>query len=209
MPGVVQYVHESNPHFARRSELSRVIAVGEDGARSRPQPVQSSRDAHEEALHPARQRVSIGGLGDQMEVVRLQRVLVEPEAEAFAPRAERALDRDASGVSSQARQARAQPHGDVDGMPGGERLPRTVRHAGPRTGALPAGAGPRSSPRAELELALAQAMSTTTHEKGASALQTCPGRSNGGQFQEKLGSSEDESLEACIRDSVAVRAEQL
>src|SRR5262249_35995036 len=98
-----------------------------------------------------------------------QGVLGEAEAEPFAPGAERTLDRDARGVSSQARKARAQTHGHVNGMLGRERLPRAMRHGGSRTGALAARTPPTPSPRAERELVLAQPMSMTLsmtiHEK--------------------------------------------
>jgi hypothetical protein len=107
MPGVLEDVDERSPHFARSLQRPRVIAIGEHGAAAGPEPIQRARDAHEQALHPARERMLIGRLGDEMDVVRLHGVLGETESESLGPCAKRALDPDPSRVSSQARQARA------------------------------------------------------------------------------------------------------
>jgi hypothetical protein len=89
----------------------------------------------------------------------------ESEPEALASRSERALDLDASGVPSQARQSRAQARRNVDGMPVGERFSRAMRYGSSRTGALAARAATNSSPRAKRELVLAKSTSTRLHEK--------------------------------------------
>jgi hypothetical protein len=73
-------------------------SIREDGADVPPQIVQGMRDPHEQSLHPARERASILGLGDQVHVIRLQRVLRQPETETIAACRERAQDPVARGL---------------------------------------------------------------------------------------------------------------
>jgi hypothetical protein len=147
-----------------------VVAIGEHRAFATPEPVERAGDAHEQALHPARERFLVVRLGDQVDVVRLQGVLGEAEAESLASGAERALDLRTGGATPEARQARAQTHGDVDGMASRQLLPRAVRHTASRTGALAACSATTAAPRTELELPLAQSLSLATHGKASPPL---------------------------------------
>lgn len=70
-----------------------MVAVGPDRAAALERAVDGARGADGESLHAARQRVVVGGLDDQVEVIRLHRVMNEGEAGV-----RRAGDRVAQGV---------------------------------------------------------------------------------------------------------------
>jgi hypothetical protein len=53
-------------HLARGLERPRVVAVSEHGSRAPPQLVEHLRDPDREPLHPARERLRVGGLADQV-----------------------------------------------------------------------------------------------------------------------------------------------
>ena len=71
MPGVVKHVDECAPDLARRSEYMIVIAVGKDPSGSVELTVEPACDADEEPLESTSQRLTIGSLANQMDVVRL------------------------------------------------------------------------------------------------------------------------------------------
>lgn len=81
-PRVEQYVAEREVDGARGAQGAGVVAVCEDATGSRELAVDGSRQANAEALHAARERLFVLGLGDQVEVVALHGVVNEPEAEA-------------------------------------------------------------------------------------------------------------------------------
>jgi len=80
---VRQNVDESTTHFARSAERSGVVATGEYRSASIPDPVERPGDAHENRLHPAREGGCVFRFGDPVEMVRLERELVQAKAEAF------------------------------------------------------------------------------------------------------------------------------
>ena len=66
---VEQHVAERVAYLARRLEIPRVIAVGEQLARAHQRRIQAARDTDLEALQSAREGVLVRGLGDQVQVV--------------------------------------------------------------------------------------------------------------------------------------------
>lgn len=83
MLGVVEHVHERGADLPGGPQLPRVVAVGEHRALSSPDSVEHSCDADQQSLHAARERAPVVRLGDQVDVVRLQRVVGEAEAESL------------------------------------------------------------------------------------------------------------------------------
>jgi len=84
LAGVVQDVDERVTDFARRPQDASVIAVREDFPATTVKTIEPLRDADREPLDAARERARVVRLGDQVQVVRLNRVLDEPEPEAIA-----------------------------------------------------------------------------------------------------------------------------
>ena len=72
-------VPQSEPGFARRAERAGVIALGPD----RPSPceglIDGTCDAHGQALHAPREALAVARLDDEMNVVRLDRVVDDAE----------------------------------------------------------------------------------------------------------------------------------
>ncbi len=139
-----------------------MVAVGEDRAGAIPQPIEGARDPDAEALHADAEGLFIGGLDDQVDVVGLDRVLLDLEVVAMAVSHERRPQDFCLGRVAQVPWSR-DPAGDVNGgVP--ELLARVVRHPrtwlglGPRTLArtAPAPVEDRQLLQARLSLALAR-----------------------------------------------------
>ena len=154
---MAQDVEQRRVRFARRAQHASVEAVREHRTRARPQRVERSRDAHEQALHPARQSHAISRFAGQMQVVGEDRVLRQPKPEALRATRKRTLEHDARSLATQVRQSGAQAHGDVDGIPRRVLRSNTMRHT--RALALrPApGVRPQPAPRAEVDRVLSNA----------------------------------------------------
>ena len=65
--------------LARRAQDERVVALGEHLPAPLPDLVQPLRDPDREPLHASRERHSVARLDDHVHVVRLHRVMVQPE----------------------------------------------------------------------------------------------------------------------------------
>ncbi len=147
VPSVVaQHVDEGVSHLARRPQDPVVVAVGEDAPLSSPPLVEPLRDSHREPLEPAHEGASVSSLSDQVEVVRLDRVVQEPEPEAFTARREPSFEDATSSVPSEARQPTSDSHRDMHGKPRRQRCPRPMGNAGSLSRRLPPCPPPRSSP---------------------------------------------------------------
>jgi hypothetical protein len=83
----------------------RVVAIGENGTGASPQPVQRADDAHQESLHAARECAAIVRFDEQVEVIRLDRIVDETKAEALASGGEDALECAPRRVSTQTRES--------------------------------------------------------------------------------------------------------
>jgi hypothetical protein len=163
VPGVLQDVEERGPDFARRAERPGVEAIGEDGPAPVPESMERPSDSDEQRLHPARQRASIAGLGDQVDMVRLQGEVDQPEAEALAGGRERTRDRSSHRLPPQAGKVLVQPHGRMDRMRAAERRPRYVRYARGRAVLRPrlaAGSRTSAAPAPEGEIVLSNSKSS-------------------------------------------------
>src|SRR5262249_37470916 len=150
----------------------------------RPELVERAGDSHEQALHSAREGAFVVRFGDQVDVIRLQRVLREAELATLAHGTERAFDHRTDGVPSEVRQAVVQTHGDVNRMVRRERISRPVRHARSRSSALAPCSAPLASPWTEFELGLTYSISIVSHERISSPL---TGRSSTTRVATRLG----------------------
>jgi hypothetical protein len=113
---VLQDVDEGVPDFTRREECPRVVAVGEQRADAAPEPVEAARDADQQTLNASRERAAIARLDDQVEVVRLDGEVDQPEPEAVRAGGECALEGASCGVVAQVRQTGSHARGDVHRM---------------------------------------------------------------------------------------------
>jgi hypothetical protein len=89
---VEQDISERIAHFARRSQHAHVVAIRENRTGSREHPVHRFREPRTDRLHAAPERVPAVGFDDQMDVIALDRVVVQSEAVSSARCGERALD---------------------------------------------------------------------------------------------------------------------
>ena len=163
VPRVLEHVEERGSHFARGAERPRVESIGEHGPAAIPAAIQRASYTHEEALQAARERAPVTGLGDQVEVVRLNGELSETEAEAIVSGRERTCDRSMARSAAEARESGAKSERDVDGMACVELRPCSMRGARARAGALAAGSAACATPGPELELALTDSTKCSLH----------------------------------------------
>jgi len=91
MPRVLEHVAIDVSHLLRHRDDRDVIAIVEHAAVSLELAIEAARDAHAPPLHPAREPRVIRRLADQVDVVRLDRELADPEAGLVAAPDERAL----------------------------------------------------------------------------------------------------------------------
>jgi phage protein D len=126
MSRVLKHVDQRRAHLARRAQRAGVVAVAEDTTGATQKPVERSRDAHEQSLHAARERAPVGGLDDQVQVVRLDRMVNQAQAEALAAARECALEDSARGVATQARQPGVQAGGHMNRVPSRKLRPRAM-----------------------------------------------------------------------------------
>jgi hypothetical protein len=68
---IAAHVLDGVAHFRRRLQDARVIAVGEDFAFAPQRAIDGAREANDQALQPARQRLFAVGLDDQVDVIGL------------------------------------------------------------------------------------------------------------------------------------------
>jgi hypothetical protein len=114
--GVVQDVDERVAHRGGRREDPRVVAVLEHAPGALPELVEPAHDPHGEPDHAASESALVLGLDDEMEVVRLDRVLDDPERLTRGCDEGR-LEQRVRVVGPQAPQARAQTHRHEHRMP--------------------------------------------------------------------------------------------
>ena len=92
-PGVEEHGGEGVPDFPRRSQDTRVKALGEDSPAPAERPVEREHHAGAERHHAAGERACVGCFDEQVSVCVLERVLNQPEVTAIAGRGEAALER--------------------------------------------------------------------------------------------------------------------
>src|SRR6185503_19635484 len=103
-------------HVQRRSERTRVVPLCEDGAATRMHSIDGLRDANAEALHAARQTAAVVRLNDEVNVVTLDRVVRETEAEAIPRLVERGAQVPKETTTTQTWYVFPHAQGDVHGM---------------------------------------------------------------------------------------------
>jgi hypothetical protein len=159
MPARVQeHVGDRVSHLARRAQHAHVVAIGQDGSRTVEHAVHGSSEACSESLHPASKCALMLRLDDEVGVIRLQRVVHQPELLPIARGCERALD--LPHYSHRAKRWNVVPHPQrhVAGEPSSERSTRSMPDARIRAG-LPSGTGSSPAVSNAIEFELFHAMS--------------------------------------------------
>lgn len=70
---VHEHVDEGVAHLSRGGERSNVVPLGPQPSATAQDPVDGDSRTAREALHPAGERLAVVGLGDQMNVILLDR----------------------------------------------------------------------------------------------------------------------------------------
>jgi hypothetical protein len=83
MTMVMQDVDERATDLERRAQRAGVVAIGKDGASAAHALIQAACEADREAFHRARKRPMPVHLDDQVDVIRLNRKMIQSDAEAL------------------------------------------------------------------------------------------------------------------------------
>jgi hypothetical protein len=120
-------VRDRVTHLAWRAKDVAVVAVREHGSAPSEDPVHGSRKARTEGLHSRRQMLVVGCLDDHVNVVRLDRVVHEPEAPTVTCLAEAALEFPDQTHRPQRRQPGSNLQSDMAGEARRQRRTHPVR----------------------------------------------------------------------------------
>src|SRR5690606_15268964 len=126
---VLHHVAYGVPYLAGRAKDVGVVAVREDGALPPGGAVQPLGDSYAQALHRAGKRSTIDGLDDQVDVVRLDRVLRQAHPQALTRRFETLRDHPYGLARAKVRNALADANGHVNRCAAGKALSPHVRDA--------------------------------------------------------------------------------
>jgi len=152
MPSVQQHVPERIPNLCWGLQHPKVIAVCQDRADATEDAIDRTPEPRPDGLHPASQRRRIGGFDQQVRVIRLQRVVDDPEVVSFAQLRNTALEGRNEPGRAERGHVGANPERDVGGVTGGEALTRDVRDSSPLTrGPSTRTTAPTTPPHGELE----------------------------------------------------------
>ncbi len=143
--GVHQHVSQCVPHLGRCLQHHAVIPVLQDRSRAREHAIHCTRETRAQCIHPAPQRVRILRLHQQVDVIRLDRVVREPEVPPITGLRPGPFELSYELHGSQGRHTIAHLQGDVAGMPGSQSGSAEVRNAGPHLGLSPS-PGPLPAP---------------------------------------------------------------
>lgn len=142
---IQQDIRDRIANLARRAKNLQVIAIAQHAPATARDPVHGSREPSTERLHAAREISRARRFDDEVNVIRLERVVNDTESRSVAEFAEGALElADETGGAERGNVA-ADSQGDVAGMARGERGSGCVRVAAEQAG-LAAGAGATASP---------------------------------------------------------------
>lgn len=125
---VFQHVLQRVAHLTQRSQDAVLNALRKHAASARPQLVQRASDTTIETLHASRERPAIIRFDDQMQMVRLDRVVDDVKGRALR-RANAARDHVALAQLAQSRQAFDQLERHEPRIMPRNRLARSMRHA--------------------------------------------------------------------------------
>jgi hypothetical protein len=127
---VQQHVRERAPHFPRRAQDVQVVAVREHPAPSREDAVCRARDARRDRLHAAGKVYLACGFDDEVNVIRLNRVVRDAEPTTFTRSPQAAFQRTHVPHASQRRQSESHLQRHMAGKPRRERSAHPMRCAG-------------------------------------------------------------------------------
>jgi len=161
VPGILEHVQQRGSDLARCPERPGVEAIGEHAPDPLPRSVECSSNPDEQTLHATGERSPILGFGNQVDVIRLDRELVQTESEALAPGRQRGDDQPSRVFFPQARKAFLQPDRDVDRVSRMMSRARAMRDSGARTRRLAPGTRTRATPGSERERELLVSRNTT------------------------------------------------
>ena len=114
---VQQHVTKRVPDLTRRLQGAHMIAVGKHRPTASEHTIDRSGEPGTNGNHPARQRRSVVGLDEQMNVVRLHGEVRDPKVSAFARPSQAPRELVDEAPRAKRRNVRANPKRDVRGMP--------------------------------------------------------------------------------------------
>jgi len=129
---IVQHIRERAPHLAWCLQRTRVKAIGKDAPRAPKSPVETARKPNRERLHATRETSLVGSLDDEVQMIRLHRIMRHCRATSV-PLAQRLPHHAKIPLLAQARQPAHQPQSHVQWHVTRHALSRRVRHALRRT----------------------------------------------------------------------------
>ncbi len=139
---VVEHVPQGVPDFARSAQRPTMISIIEHRPRSTHQTIDRTCDSHLECAESRCARQIVRCLDDQMEVVRLDTEVNDPEVGAVRP-GDRVANREHEPTLSQRREILDETQRDVLRNGGGNRLACVVPD--PRSSTWSSGVGPPST----------------------------------------------------------------
>jgi hypothetical protein len=80
---IAENVKKRPPHFERRFELTRMVAVGEHAPGACKSAVNRSRNTYREALHRSAEASPVRSLDQEVHVIALDAVVNDPAAETL------------------------------------------------------------------------------------------------------------------------------
>ena len=142
-PRVQEHVGQGVANFSRRSQNVDVVAVPEGRSVTSEDAVHGACEPRSDRLHPRTEISRGGGLGDEMDMIGLDRVMGDPEASAITDLPPARLEFAHETNASEGRKVGSNLDRDVAGVSSGERSAPDVADLRRYT-ALPSGT--RSSP---------------------------------------------------------------
>jgi hypothetical protein len=124
---IQEHVRERVPHFARRAEDVKVIAVREDGAAAAEDAVHGSCEARTDRFHARSEIPLTRRLDNRVQVIVLDRILDEAKAPAVARSPEAAFQLSHEFHRAQRRQPPVHLQSDMTREPRRERAAEPVR----------------------------------------------------------------------------------
>ncbi len=143
---VHQHVHQRVPYRTRRGEHARVVSIAPDPTAPPERPVHDACEPDRESGASARQRARILRFDDEVDVIRLHRVLHDPEGVSRGRSQSGPEGLEDHGSPERANRVDGS-EGEMDGVGRHMARPRAMRDAAASTGSqLPSCADPGSSP---------------------------------------------------------------
>src|SRR5438067_2926822 len=113
MPEILEHVPDSIGDFAKRRQDVGMIAIGEYLAAAAREAIERARESYCEPLHRPRQRFGAFSLDYEMQVVALDGIVDDANAESLLRLIQGILDRALSRIAAQISDVGQQPHRQV------------------------------------------------------------------------------------------------